>query len=100
MNPRVWKFDIGVPDTHCRSWVFLPDGAQPISVGLQEDAMVLWALVPDDAWDNDTLDEHRHRLIVANTGAVIASFPEAAKFLGTLTTDNGIVWHIWDGDAA
>ena len=97
--PRVWKYAVPMPDRHCRAWVYLPNGAAPLSVGLQQDEMVLWALVPEDAWDGDSLDEHKHRLIVANTGAVIPELPEGVRFLGTVTFSNGIVWHVWDGDS-
>ena len=90
----VWKFPIAMPDEHGRSFVDIPDEAELLSVGLQDDRLVLWALT-------DSLHEtYRHRLIVANTGMSIPEFPPRARHLGTLTTSNGIVWHVWDGDYA
>jgi hypothetical protein len=92
-DARVWKFHVPTPGPTCRSWIDVPDGTTLHSVGLQGDEMVVWGLVPDE--DAQTVTR---RLIVANTGAVVPSFPAAAKFLGTVTHLAGIVWHVWDGD--
>jgi len=100
MEARIWKYEIAPPDARCRSWVYLDHSAKIISVGLQDDEMVLWALV--DAKVEPPEDEESEglvRLIVANTGAYIPEFPEGAEFLGTLRASNGIVWHVWNGDA-
>jgi len=99
MTARVWKFTSGMPDERCRSFVTLPYGAIPLSVGIQGDTMVLWALLTDEELPTDSAAEGPHRLIVANTGDFIPKFPDGARFLGTITSDNGIVWHVWDGDA-
>lgn len=97
----VWKYEIPQPGGMGRAFVDLPWNAEPLSVGLQGDTMVLWALVDIDAAapEDDMQAEGPRRLIVANTGATVPGFPDGARFLGSLTTDNGIVWHIWDGDA-
>jgi hypothetical protein len=99
MTARVWKFTVEMPDDRWRSFVTLPYGAVPISVGLQGATMVLWALVTDEEVPSDSAAEGPHRLIVANTGGEIPHFPDGARFLGTITSANGIVWHVWDGDA-
>jgi hypothetical protein len=89
----VWKFQIPMPDENGRSFVEIPEGSELLSVGIQDDRLVLWALT-------DSLSApHIHRILVANTGMSIAEFPSTARFLGTVTTSNGIVWHVWDGDA-
>lgn len=86
----VWKFVVGMPDERGRSFVEIPNEAELLSVGLQDDRLVVWTLT-------DSLNEpHIHRLLVANTGMSIPDFPPGARFLGTVTTSNGIVWHVWD----
>lgn len=91
---QVWKFPVGVPTQTGRAWIDLPDGAELLSVGIQDGEMVVWALIQDFEAEVGT-----HRLIVVNTGMEVPNFPEGARFLGTVTTSNGIVWHVWDGDA-
>jgi hypothetical protein len=99
-DARPLKYEVGIPDARCRAFIYAHHTIEPLSVGVQEGVMVVWGLV------RPTVEPEQHsdnagprRLIVANTGAVIPDFPDGARFLGTVTTDNGIVWHIWDGDA-
>jgi hypothetical protein len=62
--------------------------------------MVVWALCdPEQEVEFDMQVTGPHRFIVANTGMPVPGFPDGARFLGTLTTHTGIVWHVWDGDA-
>lgn len=98
-DARVWKFVIPMPTMAGRSFVDMPAVARPLSVAIQNDVLVVWALVDSEA----APEEHEQasgprRFIVANTGAVIPDFPEGARFLGTVAS-HGIVWHVWDGDA-
>lgn len=100
MSDRVWKFVLDVPGPTGRAFVDMPASARPFSVGIQGDALVVWALVdPEQEVEFDMQVTGPHRFIVANTGAEIPGFPDGARFLGTVTSDNGIVWHVWDGDA-
>lgn len=100
MSERVWKFTLPPPNNTFRAWVDLPASARPFSVGLQDGVMVVWALCdPEQEIELDMQVTGPRRFIVANTGQDIPGFPDSAKFLGTVTTSNGIVWHIWDGDA-
>lgn len=100
MSDRVWKFALTEPTATGRVFVDLPASARPLSVGLQGDEMVVWALCdPEQEAELHMQVTGPRRFIVANTGDEIPGFPEGARFLGTLTTDNGIVWHVWDGDA-
>ncbi len=97
---QVWKFTLPAPNATGRSFVDMPADSEPLSVALQGDRMVLWALVDPDFTPAEGYDPRGpRRFIVANTGGDIPGFPRGAKFLGTLTSDNGIVWHVWDGDA-
>lgn len=96
----VWKFEVPPPGRTGRSFIDLSASAELLSVGLQGEQMVVWALVdPDYEPEPGYAATGPRRLIVANTGADVPGFPEGAKFLGTVTTENGIVWHVWDGDA-
>ena len=89
----VWKFAVPHPTDTGRAFIDLPQNAEILSAGLQDDAMYVWALV-DPLNDNEI-----RRLIVANTGMEVPGFPVDARFLGTFTSSNDIVWHVWDGDA-
>lgn len=92
-----WKFPIPMPTETGRSFIDVSVHSEFLSVGIQNDAMFVWALV--DPISADEIPPEMRRLIVANTGMDVPGFPVDARFLGTLTTSNGIVWHIWDGDA-
>lgn len=94
-----WKFKLPQPTSTGRSYVDMPVAMTPLSVGMQDDEIVVWALVDPDYETPGMPTEAARRFIVANTGAEIPGFPEAARFLGTVTSSTGIVWHVWDGDA-
>jgi hypothetical protein len=97
---RVWKFVFTNPTSTGRVFVDMPASARPISVGLQGDQMVVWALCdPEQETELDMQVTGPRRFIVTNTGQEIPGFPDGGRFLGTVTSDNGIVWHVWDADA-
>jgi hypothetical protein len=97
---RIWKFALPMPDPNGRSFVDMPAEVEPLSVAQQGDEMVVWAVCDPDAPPEEGYTAHGpRRFIVVNTGDVISSLPGGARFLGTVTSDNGIVWHVWDGDA-
>jgi len=91
---RVWKFEVPVPRATCRAFIDVPEGTELLSVGLQDDQMVVWGSVP-----NPFANLEMRRLLVANTGTLIPGFAGNARFLGTVWASTGIVWHVWDGDA-
>jgi hypothetical protein len=94
----VWKFPIPLPEKTGRAFIDVPVSSEFLSVGLQgEDEPFVWALV--DPVAADEIPPEMRRLVVANTGGNVPEFPVSARFLGTVTTSNGIVWHVWDGDA-
>lgn len=92
-SPTVWKAVIPQPTDTGRAWVDLPQDAELLSVGVQGFDLVVWAKVDPGH------PVGGRRLIVVNTGQEISGFPVDAKFLGTVTTPGGVVWHVWDGDA-
>lgn len=96
---RVWKFALPAPDERGRVFIDMPAVVSPLSVGIQDDAIVVWALVDPDAEPEDHQENHGpRRFLCVNTGPEIDKFPEGANFLGTVTSSTGIVWHIFDGD--
>ncbi len=97
MNPvTVWKFPLPRPTSTGRSFIDMPVATRILSVGIQDDALVVWALVDPSP---EKQPGSPRRFIVANTGVEIPGFPEGARFLGTVTSSTGVVWHVWDGDA-
>jgi len=97
LHPTVWKFKVYPPEDDGRSFIDLPVRTVLLSVGIQDDdVMVVWGWVPRP--DDERIE--RRRLIVVNTGMDIRDFrgdlPYGGKFLGTVTTSNGIVWHVWE----
>ena len=92
----IWKFDVPAPDEEGRSFVRMPVYSVPVSVGLQDDQMVVWALV-----DPNRKSTIPVCLLVVNTGRAFAevSAKWAERFLGTVTSSAGIVWHVFSGKA-
>ena len=86
----VLKYPIPRPNSEFRSFILMPVDSVKLSVGVQDNELVLWALV------DPMLPQYQKTLIVVNTGVEIRSMGKYAQFLGTVTMDNGIVWHIWD----
>jgi len=80
----VWKFEL-----HPYAPVTMPVGAKPLHVGVQADAICLWALV-----DPNAMLEKRNFVIVG-TGH---DLPEhAGKHLGTALLSGGsLVFHVFD----
>lgn len=88
----VWKWEVPQPTETGRSYIDVPEETDPLSVGLQGDALVVWGLVSDPAYP-----KVMRRLIVANTGGRIPGFPLVSRFLGSASAASGVVWHVWDG---
>jgi hypothetical protein len=92
----VFKYGVPAPNATGRSFIDVPPDAVFLSVGMQDDAMFVWALVNPSEPPMLVM----RRLIVLNTGQECPGFPDEASFLGTVATSGGIVWHVWDGDAS
>lgn len=90
----VWKFTLPRPGANGVSLVDMPAAARPLSAGIQDDDLVVWALV-DPTWVAG-LPPQPHRFFVINTGDH-AAIPARARFLNTVTHQpSGIVWHVFD----
>jgi hypothetical protein len=87
---KIYKFLIPKPNIDGYSSVDMPKDAEVVSVGIQDDTMVLWARLQDRA---SFLNKTRV-FIVVNTGN---DFPfTTGRFIGTVTSSNGIVWHVME----
>lgn len=86
---RVYKYSVPIEDGF---HVLMPISARPLSVGLQDEQPVLWALVND---------EERHeprRFAWRGTGHAAKGF-KAGQFVGTVQFSNGLVFHLFDLEA-
>jgi hypothetical protein len=86
----VYKYEIELHTLNDEDMVciLMPSCASPLSVGIQGQALVLWAIV----------DPARalapYRVWVHGTGRVIHA-PAHTQFLGTVQTPSGLVWHVF-----
>ncbi len=83
MNPTIWKFAL-IPGVQVLP---MPVGAQALSVGMQDDTLVLWVLVRPDA------AKELRMVTVLGTGWDVKTSP--GKFIGTVQHPNGLVWHVF-----
>lgn len=82
----VWKYAVELTDEFS---IWMPVGAKPLSVQLQDGEPQLWALV--DA--NEERKEYR-RFRLAGTGHLVTE--EYPIYVGTFQMDGGrLVWHLF-----
>lgn len=81
----VWKFVM--PSPICA--ISMPVDAQILSVAEQDNHLCVWALCSPDAPIAD------RRFAAINTG-VPAPTDMQSRFIGTVQTRHGIVWHIFE----
>lgn len=85
---QIWKYELDATDSPV---VRMPIGSQSLSVGMQGDTLIVWALV--DPERDEQLERFRFR--VAGTGDFVEAIMESWKFLGTVKNRNGIARHVW-----
>lgn len=91
---EIWKFTMTGPETAFR----MPFGSTVLSVGIQEDDIVIWAEV-----DIPSAAVTR-RFAAYNTGVELPGFVRidargiagTRAFVGTVQMPSGIVWHIFE----
>lgn len=84
---KIYKYQIPKPNYENIALISLPENAEPLSVGMQNDEMVLWARVPHEHAQSVEIS-----FIVVNTGN---KYPYSmGRFLGTVISTTGVVWHI------
>lgn len=94
---EIWKFPIsrldpvliGESGQGARGLVSMPASAEVLSVGVQGATICLWAMV-DPAL---AVDQETRQVNVFGTGWPVARDP--GKFLGTVQTPPGLVWHVF-----
>lgn len=81
---EVWKYEIGA-DVGA---VSMPEGAKPLSVAMQGDAVCMWALLDPD---QPLCDRH---FAVYGTGWKMPDDP--GRFIGTFQPNIGLVFHLFE----
>jgi len=89
---RIYKYEL-VPNKTCHTYVEMPTIRKPISVGEQDNRLIVWAEV----------DEHDKAFMSAYFYVIPTGFKELPnadiKFIGTVQMSSGLVFHIyWDRD--
>ena len=82
---KIYKYQIPKPNDDGISYIEMPTCSEPLSVGLQGDNMVLWAMVWSEHYKENKV------FIVVTTGV---EYPYSGKFIGTITSSSGVVWHV------
>ena len=80
----IWKFPLEVEDVQ---HVFMPAGAEILTVQVQSGLCVMWAICDPGA------HQVRRLIRIAGTGHPA---PEG-KYIGTCQDGLGLVWHVFDG---
>lgn len=89
MDKRIFKYELEVRD---EQYIPLSPRASVLSVQVQRDKLVLWALVDVHAIRNDD----RRLVYVIGTGNPIRPTLEGMEFAGTAQMFEGsLVWHVF-----
>ena len=87
MSQRIYKYPLALTDTQS---IVLPEGAEVLHVGMQDDGLMLWALV-----DADRTGVHR-TFQVAGTGHSVSLPGGRLVYIGTVLAPLGLVWHVFE----
>ncbi len=84
----IWKYAVSLADVF---EIAMPEGATILTVQMQVDVPVLWAIVDPDAprvW---------RQIAIIGTGHVFGADPQAILYLGTFQQSGGrLVWHLFE----
>lgn len=87
---RVWKFPLQATD---EQEVFLPQGAELLSVAFQGDNLCMWALINDDP----DVPRHRRVIDIAGTGHPLEDGSIRHAFVGTAFHPTmSLVFHVFE----
>lgn len=82
----IYKYPLSNPFTR----LDLPWGAQVLTAQMQGDQIVLWALI-----EQDEVRMVPRSFAAVNTGASF-EISDSLKYINTVTSGNGIVWHVFE----
>ena len=88
-NNTIWKFELKEVELQI---VRIPEGADILSLGIQGEEMFLWAAVDEEA------ETEAVQIRIVGTGWVMGETTLERRFLGTLATPAGLVWHVFRED--
>lgn len=92
----IWKYQLPKPNDEGILTIDMPwDAAVLQQVGMQDDQLVIWVLV-----DTTQEDLEEREFCLVNTGRSISTQLKVrgCVYVGTCTTSNGVVWHLFDLD--
>lgn len=85
MSQRVWKYGLSISGVNV---LRMPDGAEPLSVQMQDGVPCLWALVEDD------YEATERTFSFAGTGHAIPA-TLVTDYIGTIQ-QGPFVWHLFE----
>ena len=90
---KIWEYELLVTDMQK---VAMPEGAQILSVGNQNNKLCLWALVNPDKSFPDRHMEVRHIEIIGTGNPIVEPASMVTRnFIGTVIWDP-FVWHVFE----
>ena len=92
-QPTIFKYVLeSIPGGETGADLVLPRGSKVLSTRLQRRAICVWVRLSDR--HGNAVERHRVRAYITGGSAP----PESARLLGTLESDSGIVWHVFEED--
>lgn len=79
MKRVVWKYELPGPGEDSRSTLTLPRGAQLLDVGMDDDTLVVWAMV-----DPESAAFEEREFLLVRTGQECEVVERVWRFLGTV----------------
>lgn len=84
----IWKYQFSILDYFILS---MPEGAEILSVQVQDGIPVLWALV-----DTNKAPMVRNFRVFGTGNPVVIDQGKTARFVGTIQHEYSLVWHIFE----
>lgn len=74
----------------------IPYAAEFLKIGIQGSKIVAWYLIPKGDQEVYAIAKTKRKLMAVWTGKEFDHDPVGNWYLDTVTTENGLVWHIFD----
>lgn len=88
----VWKYTLKITDEQI---IKLPEVAEPLSVQMQRDSLVMWWLVETDPQKLPTGEGVDVEVIICGTGKPVPEDCRHGKYVGTVQVTDTFVIHVW-----